>query len=805
MKMKRMALLMLVMLLLLGVGGAYAEETAEATINLVFDGKTYTDTVQVEWTKKYPVPEGGVKWDGSEEFNYIPPIEDGNIITITQNGHVTTYLKNQLMLLTKSGESVGYYFDTIEQLAAKYNARVVGYIAMQETYQIEFVEDLSYDELNLLIGELEKNDAVLPNTVSLCYVYEIADNNIANYWGGSGKPSTTEISGNNWGVEFIGVPSLWNYSDYMDVVEVVVHDSGFGKNDDVVVHEIYKNTVDESTSPAFSGDHSLHVAGIIGASHNGEIGIDGVFPKARIYGYSHRNKTSLTLLQSCLQDLINADIRVFNFSWGFELQTQLDAFNDANEAFERQKQGWNLGQALFKLIDRDKDFVLVCSAGNGGYLVDPLYNGFFQIIPRAIVNNHDLNEVVDRIIVVGAISQNGYAEFSQSGNRVDILAPGVNILSTISDNRLELLDGTSMSAPHVTGVAALIWSMNQNLRGSEVKDYILSTSKTLQPLSDDPNRSKPYPVLDAKKSVELMLGELGKGFFACCITGEENSIFRNAVVTLAPKDSNQGNVITQNTDETGLLYMIVPSGQYELQIRLEGYWPFAQDITIPRGTETKLNVLLKPDKSPETTMGTLNGMVTINSEGLNSVEVNVLKGTTPVITLIADNGYFDVDLEPGTYTLSIDADGYVPTSRDITVFTGKTTTENIELDDSMYAVATQTMNTSIQYDVKLFNAHDSITQLDMKVTLKNGTVLMDTANGIRSGVTMRADGFAFQIDDELAQGAQLEVTAADGQRRTYSGAIVLSSGLWSGTKKLPDSRSNGGYWDANGFYHESKY
>ncbi|MFM7796562.1 MAG: S8 family serine peptidase, partial [Candidatus Nitrosotenuis sp.] len=83
---------------------------------------------------------------------------------------------------------------------------------------------------------------------------------------------------------------------------------------------------------------------------------------------------------------------------------------------------------------------------------------------------------LDNIITVAATDKNDqYPSWSNYGTRsVDLAAPGVNILSTIPNNIYANYSGTSMATPHVTGVAALEWSLSPNLSISTVKNILMT-------------------------------------------------------------------------------------------------------------------------------------------------------------------------------------------------------------------------------------------------------------------------------------------------------------------------------------------
>ena len=83
-------------------------------------------------------------------------------------------------------------------------------------------------------------------------------------------------------------------------------------------------------------------------------------------------------------------------------------------------------------------------------------------------------------------NDNRLASFSNYGaTRVDLGAPGVNVYSTYgkSNTSYSYLSGTSMAAPHVTGVAALVWGANPSWSYTQVRSKILSSVKPVSALS----------------------------------------------------------------------------------------------------------------------------------------------------------------------------------------------------------------------------------------------------------------------------------------------------------------------------------
>ncbi len=97
------------------------------------------------------------------------------------------------------------------------------------------------------------------------------------------------------------------------------------------------------------------------------------------------------------------------------------------------------------------------------------------------VDNYPSNYVTTTNSLVAVASHtrtDGDSGFSYGIETVDIAAPGTAILSTIPGDGYATYSGTSMATPHVTGAAALVWSLNPELTPSEMKELLMSTGET---------------------------------------------------------------------------------------------------------------------------------------------------------------------------------------------------------------------------------------------------------------------------------------------------------------------------------------
>jgi subtilisin family serine protease len=157
---------------------------------------------------------------------------------------------------------------------------------------------------------------------------------------------------------------------------------------------------------------------------------------------------------TCIDFAVSKGAKILNNSWG----------------------GGGFEQSLFDAINRArvKGVLFVAAAGNEANNNDgsPSYPASYQL---------------DNIISVAAIDRrDNLADFSNFGaSSVHLGAPGVDIFSSISssDTSYDTFSGTSMAAPHVSGVAALILSQFPGATLTEVRGRILSSTVPISSLT----------------------------------------------------------------------------------------------------------------------------------------------------------------------------------------------------------------------------------------------------------------------------------------------------------------------------------
>ena len=203
--------------------------------------------------------------------------------------------------------------------------------------------------------------------------------------------------------------------------------------------------------------HGTHVAGISLAKRDNGKGVNGVTNNVKLLsvravpdGDEYDKDVALAIRYA-----VDNGAKVINMSFGKSYSPNAEWVYDAIK------------------YAASKDVLLVHAAGNDNKDIDKSDN-FPTDAPDKV------NEITDNVITVGAMTRNYnkdlVATFSNYGKlNVDVFAPGLEIYSTIPQNKYQLLQGTSMAAPAVTGVAAMVRSYYPELSASQVKHILMNS------------------------------------------------------------------------------------------------------------------------------------------------------------------------------------------------------------------------------------------------------------------------------------------------------------------------------------------
>jgi subtilisin family serine protease len=207
--------------------------------------------------------------------------------------------------------------------------------------------------------------------------------------------------------------------------------------------------------------HGTHVAGIIAAQRDNGIGMNGVANNVKILvvravpdGDEYDKDIALGLRYA-----VDNGAKVINTSFGKYYSPQADWVYDAIK------------------YAASKDVLIVNAAGNDGLDLDTV-----NVYPNDQIDNG--TEMANSFLTVGALNykygSEMVANFSNYGKtNVDVFAPGVKIWATTPLNTYEFLQGTSMAAPEVAGVAAMIRSYYPSLSAAQVKQILMDSGLSI--------------------------------------------------------------------------------------------------------------------------------------------------------------------------------------------------------------------------------------------------------------------------------------------------------------------------------------
>lgn len=227
------------------------------------------------------------------------------------------------------------------------------------------------------------------------------------------------------GLEQFGVPQLWRHATGKGV-KVAIFDSGIdGEHEDLAGAVMDRVNFTDSPDKDLYG-HGTHCAGVVGARVNGK-GIHGVAPECDLYDVKVVNDRGDSMY----------DWLIKGFQWAIAEKMDVISCSIAGSRFDERLHG--VVEAA-----QGRGTIIVAAAGNFGFQVGEDTTGYPARFPETIG--------------VGALGEGGEAraQFSSTGEGVNIMAPGSNILSCLPGNRYGVTRGTSTACPFVAGVVALI-------------------------------------------------------------------------------------------------------------------------------------------------------------------------------------------------------------------------------------------------------------------------------------------------------------------------------------------------------------
>ncbi len=263
------------------------------------------------------------------------------------------------------------------------------------------------------------------------------------------------VPSTQWGLKTIEVSKAWTISQGNKDIIVSIIDTGIDCTHDALKDHCLSgwNFVTNTKDGIDDHGHGTHCAGNIAA--NSKIAM-GVAPNVTVLAVKFLDAEGGGTLEGAISAIkysVDQGAKILSNSWG----------------------GGDYSEALLDAIKyaEDKGVLFIAAAGNESNDNDaqPSYPASY-------------NE--PNIISVAACDKsNAITYFSNYGTKsVHLCAPGMNILSTMPNNKTGSMSGTSMATPFVSGVAALVLSQNSNITFQEIKDKILDNVKKVDGLQD---------------------------------------------------------------------------------------------------------------------------------------------------------------------------------------------------------------------------------------------------------------------------------------------------------------------------------
>ena len=389
-----------------------------------------------------------------DDNGYVDDVFGWNFIGGQDSSHVN-YDTYELTRLYLKGLELFSFFDTLTNIPDSLNDEFLQFKEIEKEFEAErssleseliqikqlqqniesilfFLGESSLDSVNVNSYLSEEIEPSMQMQEALGFVALLQDNGI-------NEELIEEY------IEQIGVQLEYGYNISFDPRSIV------GDDYEDLDNRFYGNS--DVKGPDY--DHGTHVAGIIAANRDNNIGVNGITQAELLIiravpNGDERDKDVANAIRYAVDN--GAD--VINMSFGKSYSPELFYVQQAIE------------------YAAQNEVLMVHAAGNDGANIDSVAN-----YPSPIISDGSSSPY---LITVGASGWQGVnelaASFSNYGrSTVDLFAPGVDIYSTMPNQEYELSNGTSMAAPVVSGVIALLMQYFPEYSPLEIKDIIVSS------------------------------------------------------------------------------------------------------------------------------------------------------------------------------------------------------------------------------------------------------------------------------------------------------------------------------------------
>lgn len=275
-----------------------------------------------------------------------------------------------------------------------------------------------------------------------------------------GLDQTDPLRKDQWHLDTLGVPKVWDAAGTLKSVTVAMVDTGVDlKHPDLKDALVPGWAADAPGQPPQDlAGHGTMTAGCVGAVANNGIGVAGVAPNAKLMPVRVGASAS-SMVEALMYAADHADMISMSLSY----KPGMDEYPTALQTTKRAAQ-YVMKQGV----------PMVCSMGNTGTVS--------KNVPAAFAGTD-----VPGLIAVGATTDHDHvAVFSTRGSWVTVAAPGANILTTSMGGGYKAVDGTSFSTPLTAGVVALMLGHGQAKDPAAIKAQLQRTAVDLDgPGHDD--------------------------------------------------------------------------------------------------------------------------------------------------------------------------------------------------------------------------------------------------------------------------------------------------------------------------------